>query len=184
MKTLIISFLAVFFISIQLVHAGDERQAFNTLTKLKGNWTLAIAELQEGKATQRKLVAPLVGTDKTAMSFKVIGKGSAVQENLLPGTGKEMATMYHCKDNKNCDQVVAKHYCAKQNQPEYVVSQVSNNAVTFSCDMNESTCQSKSGHVHEIQHELSNDGNNLKTTYVIFKDNKMKKESIYHFVRK
>jgi hypothetical protein len=184
MKTQIITFLAILFISIQLVHAGNEQQAFNTLSKLKGNWTLAVAELQEGKATQSKLVAPLVGTDKTAMSFKVIGKGSAVQENLLPGTGKEMATMYHCKDNKNCDQVVAKHYCAKQNQPEYVVGQFSNNSVTFTCDMNEPTCQSKSGHVHEIQHELSNDGNNLKTTYVIFKDNKMKKASVYHFVRK
>lgn len=163
--------------------ASGAKQDYNFMAQLKGDWRLLPANQQEGKTTKHKLVAPLVGTDKTAMSFKVIGKGSTVQENLLPGTKKEMATMYHCDSHKNCSQVEATHYCAKQNQPEFVATlRTEKNIVSLDCDMDNDVCQSKSGHVHKISHQLIND-NHLKTTYTIFKDGKRKKDSIYHFAR-
>ena len=56
-----------------------------TLTTLQGDWVLSPMDQQEGGATKTEAAAKLIGTDGTAMSFKVIGKGSAVQENLLPG---------------------------------------------------------------------------------------------------
>ena len=159
------------------------KQSYNFMAQLKGDWKLLPASQQEGKTTKHKLVAPLVGTDKTAMSFKVIGKGSTVQENLLPGTKKEMATMYHCDKFKNCSQLQAKHYCAKQNQPEFVSSLRSDKTtLSLDCDMNNPTCQSKEGHVHKITHQLI-DTDHLKTTYTIFKNGKRKKDSIYHFAR-
>ena len=164
--------------------AEGQRDGYNALTTLNGDWALDSADKQEGKATKNKIVSPLLGTGKTAMSFKVIGKGSAVQENLLPGTGKEMATMYHCDDYKNCNKVVAKHYCAKQNQPELSLMGMKGKTITFECNPANSTCSSKAGHVHQISHELSNGGKNLKTTYTIFKDGKKQKDSIYHFVKK
>jgi hypothetical protein len=68
---------------------------YKTLTLLDGDWMLSSAEEQEGGATKKGPAAKLLDTDNTAISFTVIGKGSTLQENLLPGTGKEMATMYH-----------------------------------------------------------------------------------------
>ena len=75
---------------------SDPQAQYLTLTRLAGDWSLAPADRQEGKATTKGPAAKMVGTDKVAMKFRVIGKGSTVQENLLPGTSKEMATMYHC----------------------------------------------------------------------------------------
>ena len=94
---------------------------YKTLTLLEGDWMLSPADEQEGGATKKGPAAKLIGTENTAISFKVIGKGSTIQENLLPGSGKEMATMYHCNDFKDCSKLQATHYCAKQNQPELIL---------------------------------------------------------------
>ena len=159
---------------------------YKTLTALESDWKLAPASEQEGGATKKGPAAKLLGTDKTAITFKVIGKGSTVQESLLPGTGKEMATMYHCNNFKDCSQVNATHYCAKQNQPELTLDAAnsSERVVSMECSKSSKLCNSGEAHVHSIKHELSKDNNHLKTTYAIFKGGKLKKNSIYHFVRK
>lgn len=169
------------------VWAGtDAFNNYKTLTMLEGNWMLSPADAQEGGATKKGPAAKVIGTDNTAISFKVVGKGSAVQENLLPGTGKEMVTMYHCNDFKNCSQVEAKHYCAKQNQPELVLDadKTNDSVIVMACDMNSSLSNSAEGHVHMIKHELSQDKNHLKTTYTIYGNGKFEKDSIHHFDRK
>jgi hypothetical protein len=171
---------------VSTVWAGsDSLNYFTTLASLNGDWMLSTAEQQEGGATKKGPAAKLIGTDKTAMSFKVIGKGSAIQENLLPGTGKEMVSMYHCNDFKNCSQVQAKHYCAKQNQPELILdaSKSNDSVIVMVCDMNTSLCNSDEGHVHMIKHQLSKDNNHLRTTYTIYNNGKFEKDSIYHFDR-
>lgn len=159
---------------------------YRTLTMLDGSWVLSPADKQEGGAAKKGPAAKIVGTDMIAISFKVVGKGSALQENLLPGTGKEMVTMYHCNDFKNCTQVQAKHYCAKQNQPELVLdaAKSSDSVIVMACDMNTALCNSAEGHVHGIRHEMSNDNKHLKTTYTIYSNGKFEKDSIYHFDRK
>lgn len=182
----IITFLGLSLLINNVWAAAPVLDSYKTLTSLQGDWKLATADKQEGGATKKGPAAKLMGTDKTAISFKVIGKGSTVQESLLPGTGKEMATMYHCNDYKNCSQVQAKHYCAKQNQPELLLDAASSsdNVISMACDMSSSLCNSSEGHVHKITHELSQDKNQLKASYTIFKDGKFKKNSVYHFVRK
>lgn len=163
---------------------NSARLHYQSMKDLKGDWILSAAAQQEGKATQHKLVAPLIGTDTTAMSFKMIGKGSTVQEKLLPSTVKEMVTMYHC-NNAKCSQVKATHYCVKQNQPEMLVDRSSTSTkLVYNCDMSTELCQSKQNHVHIITHELSNNGNHLKTTYTSFNNGTYLKDSIYHFDRK
>jgi len=159
---------------------------YKTLTLLEGDWILSPANEQEGGATKKEPAAKFVGTDRTAISFKVIGKGSTIQENLLPGTGKEMATMYHCNDFKDCSKVQATHYCAKQNQPELILdtANTTSNVVVMACDMNTSPCNSAEGHVHMIKHELLQESNHLRTTYTIYNNGKFEKDSIYHFDRK
>jgi hypothetical protein len=162
----------------------DAQQAYQWMTNLQGEWVLSSADQQQGKATKHKLVAPIVGTDTTAMSFKLTGKDSTVQESLLPGNKKEMVTMYHCQD-VGCDQVKATHYCAKKNQPEMVAALASSSdSLVFNCDMRTALCKSKEDHVHKISHQISNNGQHLKTTYTSWKDGKYLKDSVYNFDRK
>lgn len=162
----------------------DAQKAYQWMNELQGEWALSSADKQVGKATKHKLVAPIVGTDTTAMSFKLVGKGSTVQENLLPGNKKEMVTMYHCQDI-GCDQVKATHYCAKKNQPEMMAVLSSKaNTLTFECDMSTTLCKSNEDHVHKITHKLSDDGKHLTTTYTSWKDGKYLKDSVYNFQRK
>ena len=176
--------VALIALLISPCHADDARSHFNWMKGLEGEWVLSPADQQEGKATKHKLVAPLVGTDAVGMSFKLVGKGSTVQENLLPGTKKEMVTMYHCGDAA-CSQVKATHYCVKQNQPEMLVDLSSaGDKLVYNCDMSTELCQSAQDHVHNITHELSSDGKHLKTTYTSWSGRKYLKDSVYHFDRK
>ena len=163
---------------------GNAQQIYKSTKILEGDWILSSADKQQGKATKHKLVAPLLGTDTVAMNFKLVGKGSTVQESLLPGTKKEMVSMYHCKDAE-CSQVKATHYCVKQNQPEMLADPISTSSnLIYGCDMKTDLCHSGQNHIHKITHEISDNGNHLKTTYTSWKDSKYLKDSIYHFDRK
>jgi hypothetical protein len=157
---------------------------YKWMQQLEGDWVLSPAAIQEGGATKHNVVAPMVGSDQVGMSFRVIGAGSTVQESLLPGTSREMVTMYHCQDT-GCSQLQATHYCVKQNQPQMVAAKKTNdNGVIFNCDMSTSLCQSWDDHVHMISHELSQDGRHLKTTYSSFMNGEHTKDSVYHFDKK
>jgi len=157
---------------------------YKWMQQLEGDWVLSPAAIQEGGATKHNVVAPMVGSDQVGMSFHVIGAGSAVQESLLPGTSREMVTMYHCQD-MGCSQVQATHYCVKQNQPQMLaVQEIKDGVATFNCDMDTSLCQSWDDHVHTITHEVSEDGQHLKTTYSSFMNGEHTKDSVYHFDKK
>jgi hypothetical protein len=183
-KWLLSMLVLVFSCALQAEEQSTARNQYQWMKQLNGAWVLSPAEQQEGKTTANKVVAPLVGTDKVAMIFKPTGKGSVINETLLPDTKKEMMTMYHCTD-ADCSQVKATHYCAKKNQPELVVDFSSlETAVVYKCNMDTELCRSNQEHVHQIRHELSNDGQHLKTTYSIYKDGRHLKDSIYHLDRK
>ena len=185
MKIIYIVTILTSLLFVSNVWADSTMGHYKTLTLLNGDWKLSPAMQQEGGATKKGPAAKLINTDTTAMSFNVIGKGSTVQESLLPGTGKEMATMYHCNNFKDCTKIEAKHYCAKQNQPELVLDtkKSSDKTIVMNCDMQSALCNSTEGHIHNIKHELSQDNNHLKTTYTSYEDGKFKKNSIYHFDR-
>ncbi len=184
MKKAIFLLLTSVAITSAASYASDAQQIYTSTKALEGDWILSTADNQQGKATEHKIVAPLVGTDTVAMNFKLVGKGSTVQESLLPGTKKEMVSMYHCAD-ASCSQVKATHYCVKQNQPEMLADPISTSEkLIYNCDMSTELCQSGQNHIHKITHETSDSGNHLKTTYTSWKDSKYLKDSIYHFDRK
>ena len=181
-KIIVVSFMIIGWSSVTAEEGP--LAIFQWMQQLEGDWVLSPAANQEGNATKHDVVAPLVGSDQVAMSFRVIGAGSTVQESLLPGTSREMVTMYHCKDT-GCSQVKATHYCIKQNQPQMVAAQeIMNGGVIFQCDMATSLCRSSDDHVHTIAHEVSADGTHLKTTYSSFKNSEHTKNSVYHFDKK
>jgi hypothetical protein len=160
---------------------------FGWMESLKGEWVLSRAEDQKGTDSYKhKAVLPLVGTSQTGIAFKLIGRDTTIQEDLLPNTPKQMVTMYHCKDIK-CSTIKATHYCVKQNQPEFVanLSESTPTKIIFECDMTTELCQSDEDHVHRIVHELTNSGRHLKTSYLSWENKKPKSDSsIYHFDRK
>lgn len=154
---------------------------------LKGEWVLSPAEKQTGTDSYKhKAVLPLVGTDVTGISYKLIGAETTIQEDLLPNTAKQMVTMYHCRDIA-CTTLKATHYCVKQNQPELIANMKESTPerFVFDCDMSTELCRSDEDHVHRIVLELSDNGSHLKSSYLSWENKKPKKvSSIYHFDRK
>ena len=157
-------------------------------TALNGSWVLSPEDKQlDTTAYKNKLVLPLVGTDITALSYKHIGFGSSLQEDLLPETKKQMVTMYHCDDYIDCTQLLATHYCTKMNQPHFIwdAKNSTKEKIIFDCNMETALCKSNEDHIHQIILEFSNEGKHLKSSYLGWTDQKPnKKNSIYHFDKK
>lgn len=185
----LLSLITILIFSSSL-HAEADTDAFDIydwMNTLKGEWTLSPAEKQIGTSSYKsKLLTSLVGTTKPGMIFKNIGQNSTIQEDLLPNTLKQMVTMYHCKDIE-CNQLKATHYCVKQNQPEFIANlkESTPTRIVFDCDMSTEICQSDEDHVHTIIHEITENGQHLKSSYLSWQDKKPKEiSSIYHFDRK
>lgn len=153
-----------------------------------GEWTLSIESKQTGTSSYKNpKISFLVGTDATAISYKTIGQGSTLQEDLLPNTKKQMVTMYFCDSFYECKELRATHYCAKQNNPEFLLNETetTDTKIVFDCNMKTPLCNSDEDHVHKIIHELSNNKTHLKSSYLGWTNQKPnKKNSIYHFDKK
>ncbi|DAB30351.1 MAG TPA: hypothetical protein CFH84_04515 [Sulfurimonas sp. UBA12504] len=165
----------------------DAFTLYDWMASLGGEWILSPAEEQTGTDSYKhEAVLPLLKTNATGISFKSIGRNSAVQEDLLPNSPKQMVTMYHCKDLE-CTMIKATHYCVKMNQPEFIanLSLSTKKRILFDCDMSTELCNSDEDHVHQIIHEISDNGKHLKSSYLSWENKKPKAESsIYHFDRK
>ena len=164
--------------------AAEPREVYEWMKQLEGEWVLSPLEAQEGNAASHPTVAPLLGTQEVGIEFKRIARDSTIQEDLLPGTERQMVTMYHCRD-ASCSGVKATHYCAKRNQPEFLASLDSTaTRLVFDCDMDTELCQSWDAHIHRITHELSDDGRHLRAVYSSYMNGEYEKDTIYHFDRK
>lgn len=156
---------------------------------LAGSWSLSPKEeqLETTGAHKNKAIAHLVGDAKAiGTKYKLIGKGATLEEVLLPNTAKSMVTMYHCNSFKNCTELKATHYCAKQNQPEFLLNleETRKNKFVFDCDMSTELCNSDEDHIHKMIFELSEEDSHLKASYLAWENKKLrKKHSIYHFDR-
>ncbi|SFV71170.1 hypothetical protein MNB_SV-13-762 [hydrothermal vent metagenome] len=183
----------LFFVFCSLLLAESKpitaEEAFERMGKvLSDKWSLSPKEAQIDStgAYKNKAIAHLVGTQIMATEYKIIGGGATLQENLLPNTAKAMKTMYHCDDFVDCTQLKATHYCAKGNQPAFLLNEKKSTKDTFvfDCDMRTKLCNSDEDHVHTMIFELSNESNHLKASYLSWKYQKLKKKhSIYHFDR-
>lgn len=162
----------------------EPRQIYEWIKQLEGEWTLSSVDRQEGGTKTHPSVVSLFGTEQVAMNFKLVGRESTVQEDLLPGTERQMVTMYHCQDSA-CSNVKATHYCAKKNQPEFLASRKSSSReLAFECDMSTELCQSWDGHIHRITHQLSDDGMHLRSAYANYLNGEHINDTIFHFDRK
>jgi len=155
---------------------------------LKDKWSLSPEEEQIDTTGAHKnpAIAHLLGTDEIGTEYRVIGRGATLEELLLPNTMKEMVTMYHCNSFTNCTEMKATHYCAKKNQPQFLLNlgETTKEKFVFDCDMSTELCNSNEDHIHKIILELSDEGDHLKASYLAWKNQKLRKHhSIYHFDR-
>ncbi len=156
---------------------------------LSDSWSLSPKEAQIDTtgAHENKAIVHLVGDDEAVgTKYKIIGRGATLEEVLLPDTLKSMVTMYHCNSYTNCTELKATHYCAKQNQPEFLLNleETTKDKFVFDCDMSTELCNSTEDHIHKMIFELSDEEDHLKASYLAWKDKKLrKKHSIYHFDR-
>jgi len=155
---------------------------------LNGDWRLSPESAQEGTTSYKNpKISFLVGTQETAISYKLIGAGATIQEDLLPNTKKQMVTMYFCNSFLECTQLRATHYCTKQNNPEFILNEdeTTDTKIVFDCNMDTPLCNSDEDHVHKIIHELSNNNTHLKSSYLGWTNQTPnQKNSIYHFDKK
>lgn len=187
LKKLLLQLIFLFSLAVPTM-ASDGRDLYTLMTiQLTGEWVLSPAQKQVGtKSYLHPGIASIFGTQKPGIVFSVIGRGTTIQEDLLPNSLKKMVTMYHCKD-KECSTLKSTHYCVKKNQPEFIANlkDSDENRMIFDCDMSTDLCNSNDDHVHQIVHELTEDGDHLKSSYFSWKNGELKKEhSIYHFDKK
>lgn len=175
-KKIIISMLFGFSFAAS-VHAATPSEVYKWLGALEGDWKLSKTEKQQGSC---HFDDP--GEVDIGIAFKYIGRNTTIQEDLLPGTEKQMVTMYHCKDIA-CSNIKGTHYCVKMNQPEYIANlqESTPNKIVMECDMSTELCNSNENYVFKVVHEISPDGKRLKSSYLSKKDKKPIPSTICNF---
>lgn len=95
-------------------HAPAPSPALDALKTLAGDWEMTDKE----------------GKKHVSSVFKVVAAGSAVSQNMFPGTEHEMVNMYHMDGDK----VVMTHYCAAGNQPRMTSAAPKDGVYKFTLD--------------------------------------------------
>ena len=106
---------------------------FAKLKKLAGDWTH-----KEGKS----------GKEMVMLRYKVISGGSAVEEEMMPGSPESMTSIYHL-DN---DSLVMTHYCSLGNQPHLRATKASTaSKMEFECIGGGGNMKSENDmHIHHL----------------------------------
>lgn len=164
LKKLFIAMLSSLVLSLSANAAMSSDALFKTLKSFDGEWDFIEGE-QRGSCTK--------GEDAdAAIAFKMVGLGTAVQEDLMPGSDYQMVTMYHQED-LNEQEVIGTHYCVKKNQPAYRadLKDSTPNKLIFECDPTRTKlCKSKEpyrgSYVHSVVYEIEEDGDRLTVHYM------------------
>ena len=106
---------------------------FAKLKKLAGDWTH-----KEDKS----------GKEMVMLRYRVISGGTAVEEEMMPGSPEGMTSIYHL-DNGN---LVMTHYCSLGNQPHLRATQASTTSkMEFECAGGGGNMKSENDmHIHHL----------------------------------
>lgn len=144
--------------------AMSAKEMFESLQMFEGEWEFVEGE-QRGSCTR--------GDDALVpIEFKMIGKKTAIQENLMPGSAYQMVTMYHLEDLNDKD-LIGTHYCVKKNQPAFRADLKNSTyeKMVFKCDKTRSklcTADEPYGgsYVDSVIYEVKDDGDSLTIHYM------------------
>ena len=143
-----------------------ENPAFGRFVALAGDWVAA----EDGEMTKKgDLVA----------RYHVTGAGSAVVEDIFPGTPHAMTTVYFLDGSD----LVLTHYCMSKNQPRMRAKATSSPKVAFTFDGGTNLNPKRDRHMHQATFEfLSQD--ELISTWIEFAEGKAAMTITMHLVRK
>lgn len=160
--------------------AASVDDVYEWLGALEGDWSLSTEKQQQGSCY---FPEDEIEDVEIGIAFKYIGRGTTIQEDLLPDTERQMVTMYHKSFDKL--QLKATHFCIKLNQPAYLANleESTPNKLIFECDPSVPICSSNDNYVYKIIHEISEDGESLKTSYLSKKNKKPIPSTICEFER-
>jgi hypothetical protein len=134
--------------------ASTNAQRFEALKKLAGDW---VAVGKDGKPT-----------DQVISSFRITSAGTALQETIMPGTEKEMVTLYHLDG----DDLVLTHYCMLGNQPHMRAEPGGDvNSITFKFTGATNLKSTDEHHMNEVTFTLDG-GDHFKAEWAGCKDGK------------
>ena len=164
LKQIFFALLTSLVLSVSANAQMNSTEVFETLKSFDGEWEFIAGE-QRGSCTR--------GADAdAAIEFKMIGKDTAVQEDLMPGSAYQMVTMYHIEDLNEKD-VIGTHYCVKKNQPAYRadLKNSTDEKMIFKCDKTRTKlCNSKEpyggSYVDSVVYEILDNGDALTVHYM------------------
>jgi hypothetical protein len=175
MRTKLIFFLAAAFLAGgQLPAAPPEgppppartTPAFERFKGLAGDWVAA-------EDTEMSKKGDLVAR------YHLTAGGSAVVEELLPGTPHEMTTVYHL-DGQD---LVLTHYCMMGNQPQMRAKPTSGSRVAFVFDGGTNIDPKRDQHMHAATFDFVS-ANELRTEWTNYDGGKPGHVAAFHLVRK
>jgi len=124
------------------------QKQFNKLKMLIGDWVI----LDENDQPTKEI----------ASRYSLTAGESAILEIAFPGTEHEMVTLYHLDG----DDLILKHYCVMNNQPEMKVEKSDNlNNFTFKCTGHGTNMKSENDtHMHQGE-IIFTDRNHVNSTW-------------------
>ena len=146
--------------------AGSGSSSLDRFKALEGTWVAA----EDG---------PMVKKGDLVAQYHVTGAGSAVVEELFPGTHHAMTTVYHLDGSD----LVLTHYCMSGNQPRMRAKAADGAKVAFAFDGGTNIDAKKDQHMHEATFEFVGK-DELRSTWVEFADGKPAMTVNMHTVRK
>jgi hypothetical protein len=160
MRKLSLFFLAAAAVSAAAHEMPAPKPSSKELSRVKalaGTWTGSMA----GKPG-----------DKVTVVYKVVAAGSAVEEDLFPGTPEEMVSIYYDKGGK----LAMTHYCAIGNRPEMRLKKAG--VGTLELEAGPETDM----HMHALTLEQKGP-DQLTQTWVSYKGGKKDETSVFEFSR-
>ena len=142
----------------------DARAAFEKLKTLKGEWTV------EGPDAAHPM----------KITYKVVGSGSAVVEDLFPGTDHSMVSVYFLVGND----LRLTHYCAAKNQPQLKLDLKAStpDQLVFAFDGGTNFDPAKDAHMHEGKITLKSDGK-VESSWTGFVNGKAAETKVFKLSR-
>jgi hypothetical protein len=111
--------------------------------------------------------------------YHLTGGGSAVVEDLFPGTPHEMTTVYHMDG----EDLVLTHYCAGGNQPRMRAKAPEGDVVSFAFDGGTNIDPKKTRHMHDARIQFVSE-NEIRAEWNGLADGKPGMTVKTHLVRK
>lgn len=159
------------FVGLSMAYAGEApsapysgSQGFERMKSLVGAW--------EGTAKMSK------EGEKVRVEYRLSSGGSAVVENLFPGTPHEMVSVYY--DNKG--KLTMTHYCALRNQPRMNLEKADAQNLYFMFAGGTNMDPKKDAHMHSLTISFV-DKDHIVQKWALFAGGKEKETSVFELTR-